>query len=152
MNFPSPDPRRSREKPTLRQKKRAFSLIEVVIALGVLSFAIIPMTTLITGSLQSYRRAINDTVGRQIMTQLAANAQQARLSDLKALPSATTYFDFEGNPVSVGDPLRIYTATVTNLPDTELLNSPHLYRVGIVVTALNSGDSMRTSLQICPQD
>ncbi len=110
------------------------------------------MTTLIAGSLQSYRQAINDTVGRQIMTQLAANAQQARLSDLKGQPSATTYFDFVGSPVSIADPLRIYTATVTNLPDTELLNSPHLYRVGIVVTALNSEDPMRTSLQVCPQD
>ena len=136
---------------------RAFSLVEVVIAVGVLSFAVIPMMTLITGSLQSYRQAINDTVGRQIMTQLAANAQQARLSDLQSQPSATTYFDFEGNPVETGDPLKVYTATVSNSPDTVLLNSPNLFRIAIEVTPNKAGpqqneNTLRTSLQVCPQN
>jgi uncharacterized protein (TIGR02598 family) len=126
--------------------------VEVVLALGVLSFAILPMIGLIGGSLKSYRTAINDTVSRQIMTQLAGNAQQARLSDLQAQPSATYYFDFEGSPVTQSDPLRVYTAAVTNQPDTDLLNSTNLYRVQITVTPLETSSAQQTSLRVCPQN
>lgn len=128
----------------------AFSLVEVVLALGVLSFAILPMVGLIGGSLKSYQTAINDTVSRQIMTQLAGNAQQARLSDLQARPSATSYFDFEGNPVSQSDPLRVYTASVTSQPDTSL--STNLYRVQITVTPLAASAVQQTSLRVCPEN
>jgi len=132
--------------------RRGFSLVEVVLALGVLSFAMLPMMGLIGSSLQSYRRAINDTVSRQIMTQLAGNAQQARLSNLQAQPSVTSYFDFEGNPVEPNDSLRVYTANVVTQPDTDLLNSTNLYRVQITVTPVQTSDVQRTSLRVCPEN
>ena len=133
-------------------RRGGFSLMEVVLALGVLSFAILPSIALISGSLKSYRTAIDDTVSRQIMTQLAGNAQQASLSDLTNNPTATNYFDFEGNPVAKGSPMRIYTATVTNLPTADLLNSTNLYLVQIAVTSLDPTAAQQTSLRVCPQN
>ena len=140
MKFPSSAP------------KSGFSLIEVVIALGVLSFAIIPIVGLIGTSLQTYRGSIHETVSRQIMTQLAANAQQARLDDLVANPTATFYFDYEGLPVTSGDPDRIYTATVTNLPDSSLLNTTNLFLVQITVVPLDTNAVQKTSLRVLPQN
>ena len=143
-------------RPKIRARatwRGGFSLIEVVLALGVLSFAILPSIALIGGSLKSYRTAIDDTVSRQIMTQLAGNAQQARLSDLQAQPTATNYFDFEGNPVAKSSSMRIYTATVTNLPDTNsAILSSNLYRVQIAVTSLEAAAARQTSLRICPEN
>jgi len=136
----------------LHATPRGFSLVEVVLALAVLSFAMLPMMGLIGTSLQSYREAINDTVSRQIMTQLAVNAQQARLSDLQSQPSVTYYYDFEGNPVQQSDPQRVYTASVTNQPDADLLNSANLYRVQIAVTPLDTTDIQKASLRVCPEN
>jgi uncharacterized protein (TIGR02598 family) len=76
-----------------QSKSQAFSLVEVVIAMGIFSFAIVATFSLIGQSFKSYSSAINDTVSRQIMNQLAANAQQARLSDLTTTPSYTLNFD-----------------------------------------------------------
>lgn len=139
-------------QPSQGKRPNAFSLVEVVLALGVLSIAVIPMIGLIGGSLKSYRASINDTVSRQIMSQLAGNALQARLSDLLAQPSTTYHFDNEGNPVTQNDTLRVYTAIVTNQPDTDLLNSPNLYRVHISVVPLEISDTQQTSLLVCPEN
>ena len=131
---------------------RAFSLVEVVIAMGIFSFAIVATFSLIGQSFKSYSSAINDTVSRQIMNQLAANAQQARLSDLTTTPSYTTNFDIEGNPVSSTDAMSVYTANVKVTPATTPYASTNLYSVDIIVSPKNTNDAQRTSLLICPQN
>jgi uncharacterized protein (TIGR02598 family) len=132
-------------------KLLGFSLVEVVLALGVVSFAVIPIMGLIGTSLTSYRGAIQDTVSRQIMSELAANAQQATLEDLRTSSFLTLHFDNEGQPVESGDPLKIYTATVTSAPDSDLLNSTNLFRVTITVAPLDESSAQHTSLRIVPQ-
>ena len=132
--------------------KLAFSLVEVVIAMGIFSFAIVATFSLIGQSFKSYSSAINDTVSRQIMNQLAANAQQARLSDLTATPSYALNFDNEGNPVPNSDTMSVYTANVTFTVATTPFNSTNLYAVNIKVSPKNTNDAQQTTLIVCPQN
>jgi uncharacterized protein (TIGR02598 family) len=132
--------------------KLAFSLVEVVIAMGIFSFAIVATFSLIGQSFKSYSSAINDTVSRQIMNQLAANAQQARLSDLTATPSYTLNFDNEGNPVPSSDAMSVYTANVTFTQPTTPFSSTNLYAVNIKVSPKNTNDAQQTTLIVCPQN
>ena len=132
--------------------KLAFSLVEVVIAMGIFSFAIVATFSLIGQSFKSYSSAINDTVSRQIMNQLAANAQQARLSDLTATPSYTLNFDNEGNPVPNSDTMSVYTANVSFTQTTTPFSSTNLYAVNIKVSPKNTNDAQQTTLIVCPQN
>ena len=134
-----------------QSRRQAFSLVEVVIAMGIFSFAIIATFSLIGQSFKSYSSAINDTVSRQIINQLAANAQQAPLSYIATLPSYSTNFDNEGNPVSSGDAMSVYTANVTITPATTPYISTNLYSVSIIVSPKNTNDAQRTTLVVCPQ-
>jgi uncharacterized protein (TIGR02598 family) len=130
------------------KSQQAFSLVEVVLAMGVFSFAIIATFSLIGQSFKSYSSAINDTVSRQIMNQLAANVQQARISDLT---NSTNYFDNEGNPVSSSDAMSVYTANVTISSATTPYSSTNLYSVSIIVSPKNTNDAQRTTFVVCPQ-
>jgi uncharacterized protein (TIGR02598 family) len=129
--------------------KLAFSLVEVVIAMGIFSFAIVATFSLIGQSFKSYSSAINDTVSRQIMNQLAANVQQARLSDLT---NSTNYFDNEGNPVPSSDTMSVYTANVSFTQATTPFSSTNLYSVNIKVSPKNTNDAQQTTLIVCPQN
>ena len=144
-----------RERPQAR--KRAFSLVEVVIAMGIFSFAIVATFSLIGQSFKSYSSAINDTVSRQIMNQLAANVQQAPLSNISNLANNppygyTTNFDNEGNPVSSSDAMSVYTANVTFTQPTTPFSSTNLYAVTIKVSPKNTNDAQQTTLIVCPQN
>ena len=145
---PHPDTARRQR---LEETRQAFSLVEVVIAMGIFSFAIVATFSLIGQSFKSYSSAINDTVSRQIMNQLAANAQQARLSDLTATPSYTLNFDNEGNPVPSSDTMTVYTANVSFTQTTTPFSSTNLYAVNIKVSPKNTNDAQQTTLIVCPQ-
>lgn len=138
--------------PPLKTSGHAFSLVEVVIAMGIFSFAIVATFSLIGQSFKSYSSAINDTVSRQIMNQLAANAQQARLADLTNSPSYTLNFDNEGNPVSASDAMAVYTGNVTVTSPSSPFDSPNLRLVSIVVSPQNTNEARRTTLIVCPQN
>lgn len=133
-----------------RRFSLGFTLVEIVIAIGVLSFALIPMIGLISGSLKSYKKGINDTVARQILSQLAANAQQGTNFTTGI---SNSYYDYEGKLLaSATDPQRIFTGAVTISTNASGLFGGSIYQVKITVTPLDTNDVMSTSIQICPQN
>jgi len=103
-----------------------FSLVEVILAIGVIAFAFIPMVGMLPMGLDLSRQAIDTTVQAQIVQQLTTEVQQTDFSRLADLASASTaspyYFDDQGNQVT--DPNNaIYQAvfaisTSTTLPDS----------------------------------
>jgi uncharacterized protein (TIGR02598 family) len=90
--------------------RAAFSLVEVVLALGVVSFAMMGLVGLIPVGLQTSREAINITVESQIVQSLAGDLQ---LADYSKLAGGTFHFDEQGTAVAVSDPDRLYTVAVT---------------------------------------
>ncbi len=98
---------------------RAFSLIEVVAALAVFTFAFVGLLGLIPTSLSSLSTAIDSTVESQIMQHISTMARQANFSALKNdqlnlypgpddhFPNrekADYFFDEQGEPIV--DPAR----------------------------------------------
>ena len=115
-------------------RRQAFSLIEVVLAIGVIAFAFIPMFGLLPVGLTTFRQSIENTVGSQIAQQLINQAQETDFTTLTLTANQETgnYFDEQGNllssvngsasanPAPAG---TVYTAEVTVTPQTSLPNA-----------------------------
>jgi uncharacterized protein (TIGR02598 family) len=91
-----------------RLRCAGFSLIEVVLAIGIMAFAFIPLLGLMPLGLNTSRQAIDTTIDAQIVQQMTSLAQQTNFSSLSILatnPLASStppangliYFDANGN-------------------------------------------------------
>ncbi len=96
---------------------QAFSLVEVVFALSLVSFACLTLLGLVGVGLQTFQRAISTTVQAQIV-QAVINGSEVQ--SYNATYSTNLYFSDEGTVVPQGDPSQVYTAKVnavsTGLP------------------------------------
>lgn len=102
--------------------RKGFSLTEVVLALGIVAFAFIPVLGLLPVGLDASRQAIDATIEAQIVQQLSNEAFQTDFSSLDELSTAPLYyFDYQGNKTTADK--AIYTAgfvvdSQTDLPDS----------------------------------
>lgn len=134
----------------LRKGRNAFSLIEVVLALGVISFCVIPLLALMSVGLQSSKSSQQDTA--------LATATKYILSDLRrqsSLTNQTYVFDYEGiptSPVAISSQPGFYTSTVSviNNPLATVTswgsNNPNLIGIKIVFTwpgQTNTGSNVK---------
>src|SRR6187402_786674 len=98
-------------KRRIHSRQRAFTLVEVVLALGVASFGLISMLGLLSVGLKTFHDAINATTESEITQQLA---NQLRLANFSSVQNATTtstyYFNQEG--VATNAAGAIYFASV----------------------------------------
>ncbi len=92
----------------------AFSLVEVTLALGLVSFAVLAVMGLLPVGLSNLRQSMDQTVEAQIVQSIAA---QSVVAQFPALASGNQYFDDQGMPTDAG-PDALYTATVTVIPPT----------------------------------
>ena len=115
---------------------KAFSLIEIVIALGVVSFAIISMFGLLSVGLSAGRTSLNQTVITEASRHVLSSLQQQTLSqvkienslasDLSAVTLETykqigeVYFDVNGT--------RLQDANGVDLGRSEALQNQAIYR------------------------
>jgi len=76
--------------------KRGFTLTEVVLALGIVAFAFLPVLGLLPVGLDTSRQAIDATVESQIVQGLSSKAIQADFSNLGTFTNSF-YFDYQGN-------------------------------------------------------
>lgn len=102
---------------SLQAKKDAFSLVEVVLALGIVGFAMLALLGLLPVGLHAGRDAMNLTVGTQIAQSLSSDVH---LTDFSNISAATSYYDDQGIRVSASDLKVTFIATVTPEP----LHSP----------------------------
>jgi uncharacterized protein (TIGR02598 family) len=127
---------------------RAFSLVEVVIALGVIAFAFVPMVGLLPLGLDVSRQAIDTTVAAQIAQQLNTEAQQTDFSRLPELAvaslAAPIYFDDQGNKVS-GAADAIYEVVFDITTTTELPGNVSTQRLATVTICILNTKASRTS-------
>jgi uncharacterized protein (TIGR02598 family) len=88
----------SRLKLLRRRGDAGFSLVEVVLAIGIVAFAFLPLLGLMPIGLSTSRQAIDTTIEAQIIQQMTSQAQQTDFSSLSTLASSTpTCFDANGN-------------------------------------------------------
>jgi uncharacterized protein (TIGR02598 family) len=113
-------PKTARSKSRLTQA--AFTLVEVVLSIGVVSFALVSMVGLLPVGMATQRQATSNMVESQIVQGLANEIQ---LTDFDNLQTQTiTYYDREGKSVLASDVNRLYDVTVTLNPVDDLKNCP----------------------------
>ncbi len=74
-----------RKFPTAPDPLAAFSLVEITLALGIISFALVSVMALMPLGMKNLRSAIDTTVSAQITQSLVAETQQAKFSELRDL-------------------------------------------------------------------
>ncbi len=142
-----------------RFSTRAFSLVEVSLALGIISFAFVALLGLIPVGLGSAATAIDATVETQIMQRVTTMARQAKFSELAKLDrhpgqeengveKPDFFFDEQATEV-VGDAEiaaqdYVYTAAVTLKESTEVpsdqasLSNPNLATINIHIKRISA--------------
>lgn len=91
-----------------------FSLVEVVMALGIFIFAIVGIVGLLPVAVETHRKAKVDTVLTQIQQRLAAELLLTDGARLDALASTQRNFDVEGRELAAPEAaLTVYSAKLT---------------------------------------
>jgi len=99
---------------------RGFTLIEVVLALGVVAFAFVALMGLMPVGLEMFRNSIDTSVRAQIVEHVTTDAMETDFDALISSSNAVTtiYFDDQGDEVT--QPLSIYQVQVTVTGTTQL--------------------------------
>lgn len=101
--LPHPQQQVSRTKTA----SKAFSLVEVVLAIGIVSFAMVSILGLIPVGLHTFRSAMDLSVEAGIAQKLVADVQR---TDFQNLQSTNLSFDDQGVPVAPAG--AVFTAQV----------------------------------------
>jgi uncharacterized protein (TIGR02598 family) len=96
---------------------RAFSLVEVVLALGIVSFAFIGIIGMLPVGMSTFRQATDATVQSQITQQMVSQVAETNFANLNKLTTSTYLFDDQGILVS-DDSKCIYKVAIDVTTDT----------------------------------
>lgn len=110
---------------------KAFSLVEVTIALGILAFVGVTILTLLPTALSSMQDTSMETISARIASQTAADLQQVALG---STASAMSRKEFDSEGVETTASQAVYRAFVSE--------SPH------VVPGASAGDLRRIAVQV----
>ncbi|GAT32590.1 Verru_Chthon cassette protein B [Terrimicrobium sacchariphilum] len=106
--------------------RRAFSLVEVTIAIGIVAFAFVALVGVLPVGLQTFRRAVDASIGAQITQRILNDIQQTDFDVLVGghtspflFPSTTRYFDDQGSEVTMPSSAVYHVKTWIN-PTTDL--------------------------------
>jgi len=94
-----------------RRYATAFSLVEVVLAIGVASFTLLSMVALLPMGLKTAHEAAEATTQSQIIQYCRNQLELTSFTNLSSWSTATDYFDNQGLPTTSTDPEGIYTVT-----------------------------------------
>jgi len=122
MNLPAksiPSPRRSALRRCLFGRG-GFTLVEVTMAIGIISFAFVATIGLLPVGLSVSRQAIETTIQSQIVQQLTTQALQTDFSQLEKLgdPSKAEPYYFDDQGKATGEVGSLYKATFQPVPPT----------------------------------
>lgn len=116
---------------------RAFSLIEVTIALGIVSFALTALMGMLPVGLGLFRNATETSVATRIVQKVSGDLQQADFDSIASAESHLLYFDEQGTVLSSPSG-AIYWARVSIFSGARLPGS----------TQANAGDLARIVIQV----
>ena len=106
----------------IHRNSRAFSLVEFVLAIGVVSFAFVGLLGLLPVGLNNFGSALDTSVRSQIVQRFVSDAEQTDFDSLQNQTSPIVrYFDDEGTEKD--KTVSIYTASMTVKTNTALPKS-----------------------------
>jgi len=131
-----------------RKFQRGFCLAEVLIAIGITSFALVAMLGVIPVGLQSIKESVFVTSQAAITESLVANAQRTPWDKLDAWNGAMRYFSIEGYPAATADSaaFEVTTRLVKSVPGAST-GLPHqqLARLTVEIRSLTGQQTARLS-------
>ena len=136
---------RSRRHSALRSlTTKGFTLVEVTLAIGIISFAFVAMFGLLPVGLNVSRQAMDTTIEAQIVQHLKTQALQTDFSQLSTLSTADPYF-FDEQGKNTGQAGSLYkagysVATTTALPAN--VSTQKLATVTIFVLNTKGSDAL----------
>ena len=131
-------------KARLHRGERAFSLVEVAIAFGILSFAMITLIGLLPLALSTMREVKRDTVHANILQYIAAAANLTPFANFS--PTSSTPFAVSTTPWTFDDQGEVIYSGTTSSGDT----SPVIYSAYITTTPIASAATNPTSEALLP--
>jgi len=90
--------------------RKGFTLLEVVIALGIFTFGIMGMISLLPQTIVTHRQAISNTVLAQITEQLSGEVQMCGPAEFATYNNQQWYFDYQGNQLTSTSTGIVYRA------------------------------------------
>jgi uncharacterized protein (TIGR02598 family) len=130
-----------------------FSLVEVVLAMGIIAVAFIPLMGLLPIGLNTSKQAIDTTIQAQILQQMTGQAQLTGWSGLTTMCNGTanaTYFDANGNVVTSASS-AIYMAAFSVPANTVLpggATTPTLDTISIYILNTRGASGATTQTQV----
>jgi len=127
-----------------RPTAAGFTLVEMVISLGIAGFAFMAIVGLLPFGLQNFRAAMDNTLQAQMAKVLIGKAGQSSYADLSDLVDQSFYFDDSGNLTDASNPEKTYEAKVqvekqTVIPANSSYTNSSLAR--ITITFVQKGNS-----------
>lgn len=119
---------------------RAFSLIEVVIAIGIFAFAIVPIIGLLGSGMGTLKDSMSDTVRSDIARRIVGEYQRMPYSNLAYGTSVTNFYDMEGVQTT-NSSSRIFEAIVTLTDPPSLITENSTNALMLVVTVRHFADT-----------
>jgi len=133
-----------------RKRQAAFSLVEIAMALGIVSFAFISVLGLLPVGLSTFRKAINASIGSQIVQKVINEAQQTDFNQLITDQSgqsiqpgstgvkANRYFDEQGNELNT-PAQSVYQVNTRITPSTVMPNNGgNAYLATVTIQIVNN--------------
>lgn len=148
LDIPPNDVVPPRFLPTERRRRGGFTLVEVVLALGLCSFALISLLSLMPVSLNSARHALEIARTAKAFQMVTSELTQSKFATVAAMAPSTHYFDYDGNPTSEEGKYFTVRATVHPSPITNQA-STSLVRVRLESQTLKGANAGATSITIC---
>lgn len=131
---------------------RAFTLVESVMAIGIVSFAMVSILGLIPVGLGTFRKAMNLTVETTILQAVSGELLRTDYANVKA---TNFYFDQEGVRVAGSSSTdRLYTAEIgnpANLDSGGLISSDAAKTVPIKISNRSHPDTTNSYFVVVPR-
>ncbi|MGB8355391.1 MAG: Verru_Chthon cassette protein B [Chthoniobacteraceae bacterium] len=131
-----------------RKSQSAFSLVEVVMAIGVVAFAFISVLGLIPTGLNTFKQAVDASVGAQIVQRVMNEAEQTDFSVLTSGSTSTIskpmrYFDEQGNELTATNG-AIYQVNTRITPSTSISANASYTTVATVIVQIANNPGNQT--------
>lgn len=124
----------------------AFSLVEIVIALGIVAFALVALLGLLPTGLKNFTGTMNTAVGSQIAQRIFNDLQ---IADWGNIGSTNRYFDEQGNELTSNQRTQvscIYWVNVSTNAPAVVVSTTNLLSVTVFVANNPGGWQTNTTL------
>jgi len=90
----------------------AFTLVETVLAIGIVSFAFVAIMGMLPCGLQVFRKAMDTSMEGQMVQHIVGRISQTPYAEIARYQGSSFWFDDAGNFVSEQSPECIYSASI----------------------------------------